>query len=115
MQKGLLLVSQLKRYEEARPLNQVVHVVLSRALDNLLIIFQLIDFEDVPRLILFKRVIVERLLIISIRVILQRTHAVRGHGPLVHTPKRLQSEVVPSILLLILIILALSLLLTVLG
>ena len=91
MQEGLLLVPQLETDQETRSLNQVVSVILSRTLDNLLVILQLIGLQDVTSFVVIEGVIVQRLLLISIRVILERAHAVRGHRTFIHAPESLKT------------------------
>jgi len=58
MQEGLLLVPQLETDQETRSLNQVVSVILSRTLDNLLVILQLIGLQDVTSFVVIEGVII---------------------------------------------------------
>ena len=74
MQEGLLLVVQLKVQKEARSLNQVIPVVLSSALDNLTVILQLVSLQNITSDIVLKRIIIYRVLIVPVRLILERTH-----------------------------------------
>ena len=66
MQEGLLLVFELEVKEEARSFNQVVSVVLSGALDNLAVIFELVSLQNVPGDIVLKRIVIDRVLIVPI-------------------------------------------------
>ena len=66
MQEGLLLVFELEVKEETRSFDQVVSVVLSGALDNLAVIFELVSLQNVPGDIVLKRIVVDRVLIVPI-------------------------------------------------
>ena len=66
MQEGLLLVFELEVKEETRSFDQVVSVVLSGALDNLAVIFELVSLQNVPGDIVLKRIVIDRVLIVPI-------------------------------------------------
>ena len=66
MQEGLLLVFELEVKEETRSFDEVVSVVLSGALDNLAVIFELVSLQNVPGDIVLKRIVIDRVLIVPI-------------------------------------------------
>ena len=66
MKESLLLVFELEVKEETRSFDEVVSVVLSGALDNLAVIFELVSLQNVPGDIVLKRIVIDRVLIVPI-------------------------------------------------
>ena len=54
MQKGLLLIFELKRDQETRSFDQVVSIILCCTLDDLLVIFQFVGLQYVASNIIFE-------------------------------------------------------------
>ena len=78
---------------------------MSCTFDNLPVVFELVGLQDVSSDVVLERVIVYRVLSISVRLILERAHPFRGQISIIVAPKCLHAQIIVQVLILFKIIL----------